>query len=452
MEGRVEIPSSYREMARAFFLSLFASGETTLSPLPRCAGTEALMAFIKSHFQKVRREGDALVVTGTGSFAGNGLPQEIDIGDHPEFLEGLFPLFFHRGALFKGNVQALRPRFRRALKQLEGAGFSFSLQERGSLFHLEVMKSSPNAVEVEFERAEETVRNMTLLALLSAATGENRIVEGVPFRSELDTLLHGFKASFVAHHKGDAAVGPEEDEAETNELEKRIRRLQTKKEKSGEKPLRVLHIHETVPLRAATLTLPGDPLLAAPFLLSGLLIGNSVMTVSGPAPDSLSALLNAFRRMGGPIETVSEKGRDMPIWVARTGRLTGRRISGELTASLGELFPFVALAAAYADGQSVIRDALFLREGATDLISATLHNLKAMGVKVGEIDDGLVIEGAREYDGGEFDTFGEPALGLAMSVAAAKNKGESIIRNAEAIDQVWPDFHFCFQECYSGVE
>ena len=110
-------------------------------------------------------------------------------------------------------------------------------------------------------------------------------------------------------------------------------------------------------------------------------------------------------------------------------------------AGIGEMFPFVCVAAAFAEGQSVIRGAGFLRERKTDQMSAVVKNLRAMKVKFGELEDGLVIEGASEYDGVEFDSFGDPAVAMAFAVAGTKNLGQSRLHNAEAVDEVWPDFY-----------
>jgi 3-phosphoshikimate 1-carboxyvinyltransferase len=158
-----------------------------------------------------------------------------------------------------------------------------------------------------------------------------------------------------------------------------------------------------------------------------------------------NGFIQALRRMGARVQTHRDKSNAFYRCEAESSKLNGRRISGELTATISEMFPFLALAAAYASGQTVIRDALFLRDGYVDIIEGTIKNLKTMGVKIGEIDDGIVIEGAKEYDGAEFDSFGHPAIAMAFSAAAVKNNGESIIKNAEIVDLLWPDFYYKFE-------
>ena len=446
ISGVVEPPPSFREFSRAAFLSLFASGETVFENPPRCQGTEELSAFLSRFFNAVRREGDSIIVKGAGGFSGPGLPLEIQAADHHDFLEGLAPLFFNRGVKMTGLKNGLTPRFREALKLLDAAGFSLQLSEPEGAYELEILKSSPDGAEIELEKGDEAVKTACLFALVSAATGASRVVEALPSPSSAESLIRAFGVNLTAHRKGDPAGENGEDEVEMDELERRIRRIQGRREKSGERPLRVIHVEQGGGLKACRVRLRGDALLAAPFMLSALLIRDSSLIVRDASALELNGLVTVFKRMGGEIDN---KGGEL---AAKSSKLTGRRVSGELTASLNDLFPFAAVAAAFAEGQTVIRDGAYLRDGPVDLIDCTLKNLKAMGVKAGEIDDGLVIEGAKEYDGAELDCFGEPSLCLALCAAAAKNRGGSVIKNAEAVDRLWPDFFFQFEKSMEKME
>lgn len=450
--GVIEPPASVRELTRASFLALFANGETTLSNLPRCQATEELVAFLKGFYPGARRDADTLVIPGTNGFAGEGLGQEVALAGGPEMVETLAPLFFQRGARFSGETASLTPRFRGALKILDRAGFSFSLTEADGRYLLEILKSSPDSVEIELDQGDEAVKTVCLSALLSAATGANRVIETVPGPAGVEALLKDFGADITALRKGDPASDENGVEEEVSELEKRIRRLQAKKDKGGERPFRIIHVVQNSGLKSVNRKLSGDVLLAAPFILSGMLMRDSSITVTGVPAAEMNGLLTVFRRMGASIQTKSERGRELPEWLVQSSKLQGRRISGENTAALGPLFPFVAVAAAFAEGQTVVRDGMYLREGPVDLIECTLKNLKAMGVKAGEIDDGLVIEGAREYDGAELDSMGVPGLALALASAAARNRGESVIKGAEAVDRLWPDFFFKFEGMMEKME
>ncbi|MFH0922192.1 MAG: hypothetical protein V1913_17750 [Fibrobacterota bacterium] len=445
--GEVLPPSSLREALEIAALSLFCEGDTLLENPPKCRGSEELFAFFRQNFDNAAREGAQYTFRGQGGFSGEA-PAVLDVGDNAELLETLAPLFFRRGGLFTGNLFALTRRFRQALGRLDRAGFNFSLSEGEGRFSLALSPGSPDSVEITLERGDNAVKTACLFALLSASTGENRLIEAVPMPDSIETLLQTMGASISAHKKGESVVDDDAAAAEpdNSELARRIRRIQTKKEAAaGDKPIRTVTLTGGARLKGGCHALLGDPALAAPFLLAGTLLNNSSVTVKGISGSATSGLFAALRRMGAPLRTERGKAENTFACTAETIRLAGRRISGELTAAVGEQFPFLAVAAAYADGQTVIRDADFLRDGPVDLLEATISNLKTMGAKVGEIEDGIVIEGAREYDGAEFNVTGHPALGLAFAVAAAKNKGESVLTGAESLDRVWPDFFTKFE-------
>lgn len=446
IRGELEVPASYNEVVSIVMPSLFASGETLVAPVPKCGGIEALFGFLNKQFGGVSRESGKLIVKGSGGFASSTLPSELDAGEVPDLVERLIPLFFGRGVRISCRKEALPPRFLKILKKLDSAGFLVTRSDEGERIVFQLTSSAPDAVEVEINPPDEIAKVSALYALLAGATGLSKVIETTPLPNNCEGILKKLGADIYVHRKGDEMDMNAPDETEpVDELEKRIRRLQARKESANERPLKVVTVKEHRQLTGTSFELQGDLLLAAPFFTSALLLNNSSVTIKKIGGSAIAGLLSVLRRMGAPLKTERSRNGDAFDLVSESLRLSGRRVSGELTASLGEAFPFAAVAACYAQGQTLIRDADFLREGPCDLIQGTLKNLKAMGAKVGEIEDGIVIEGAREYDGAEFDTFGSPILGLAFSVAAIKNKGESVIKNAEAVDFLWPDFYFTLE-------
>jgi len=445
IRGEVEIPASYREALTIALPALFAAGDTVIRNMPKCGGTEGLFAFLNKYFS-VSREAGNMTIRGSNGFASPSLPAEIDAEAVPDVLERLLPLFFSRGVKIFCNKQALTRRFEHTLKRLDAAGFMLSRSEVDGKVRLELSSSAPDVVEMELSFPDEAVKTACVFALVAAGTGTSKLIETTPLSGDCEAILKKMGADIHVQRKGGemSADSPEESEP-VDELEKRIRRIQAKKESSVERPLKIITIKECKQLTGATFDLQGDLLLAAPFALAATLLNNSKVTCSRVGGSALSGLLITLRRMGALIKTDRRRDADAFDLVAEPAKLSGRRISGELTAGIGELFPFAAMAAAYAQGQTLIRDAAFLHDGPVDIIDGTIKNLKAMGVHVGEMEDGIVIEGAKEYDGAEFDTFGHPALGLAFAAAAVKNKGESVIKNAEAVDFLWPDFYFKFE-------
>ncbi|MBL8027543.1 MAG: hypothetical protein JNL74_14075 [Fibrobacteres bacterium] len=445
LEGTVEIPVSYKTALRIVIPALFAEGVTTINPFPKCSAAEDLIRFIQNTFEgSLERTGSTVSIKGYGSFTAGELPSEIDVGSDSEILMHLLPLYLRRGGRFTCGKSVATPRFDSFIKQIDKMGFYVEKEETEEKLIVKVTPASPDSVHIVLAEADEALKTALLYSMLNVS-GNSRIIEPTPLPEDSETILRKFKAPITSFRKGEAAAEDDdnavENSAEDNELMRRIRKLQAKKEaSSGEKPSRTIQIAETVRLKAAEFNLSGDPACAAPFLLAGLLVNHSEITVKSIEGSATSGIFAALRRMGALFNSERVKDRNAFDCLSTPVKLVSRKISGELTSDCGELLPFVAVAAAYAEGQTVIRNADFLRKGDRDIIAITLQNLKKMGTKVGEIEDGFVIEGAREHDGAEFDTGGAATVGMAFAVAALKNKGESVIKGAEAVDALFPDF------------
>ena len=102
--------------------------------------------------------------------------------------------------------------------------------------------------------------------------------------------------------------------------------------------------------------------------------------------------------------------------------------------------PVLCVAAALAEGQTVIRDAAELRVKESDRIAAICGELARMGARIDERPDGMVIEGVSALRGAEVDSRGDHRLAMALAVAALAAEGETTIADAEAVAVSYPRF------------
>ncbi|HQB65763.1 MAG TPA: 3-phosphoshikimate 1-carboxyvinyltransferase, partial [Fibrobacteraceae bacterium] len=119
--------------------------------------------------------------------------------------------------------------------------------------------------------------------------------------------------------------------------------------------------------------------------------------------------LTALKRMGALVETTSKRERygdafgDVEVKPLAGKRLQGRRFSEDLMASCMDEYPLLALAACYAEGETILRIPPEYKASSRENLEWLAMNLRKTGVEVGVYDDGLVIRGKEELDGGEFD-------------------------------------------------
>ena len=111
-----------------------------------------------------------------------------------------------------------------------------------------------------------------------------------------------------------------------------------------------------------------------------------------------------------------------------------------------DLVPILAVGAAAKQGRTVIRNAGRLRIKESDRLTAVAENLKALGVRVNELPDGLEIFGRGRLSGGKVKSYGDHRIVMAMAVASCVCDNPVIIEGAEAVEKSYPTFFEDFKE------
>ncbi|MEO7427469.1 MAG: hypothetical protein ABI036_19945 [Fibrobacteria bacterium] len=195
-------------------------------------------------------------------------------------------------------------------------------------------------------------------------------------------------------------------------------------------------------LKPITYTIPSDITLASAYCLAATLIKGSDLTLENvPLNPSRAGFISALRRMGADIEVVSRReknGEGLGLLRVRSADLFGKRFAADNHSGMRDEIFLLMVAAAFAEGETVLRDVAYLRKHDVDLLKTFTSALKTAGVEVGEIEDGVVIRGRPDYDGSAYDCMGHPGLALACMVMGLKSHGTSSLRGASCLDGRYP--------------
>jgi len=181
------------------------------------------------------------------------------------------------------------------------------------------------------------------------------------------------------------------------------------------------HLRGGQRLHATDIVVPADFSSAAFFLVAATLVPGSELRLRrvGMNPRR-TGLLAALRAMGADITEVDvgEQGGEMVAdLVARHAPLHGIELPAEHVADMIDEFPVLFVAAACAQGKTMIRGAAELRVKESDRISTMAIGLRALGIDVEETPDGATIHGGR-VQGGTVDSHGDHRVAMAFAVAA----------------------------------
>ena len=156
-----------------------------------------------------------------------------------------------------------------------------------------------------------------------------------------------------------------------------------------------------------------------------------------------TGLLDALAMMGASVDVGEERmvGEE-PVadLVVHSSRLRGIEASGELVLRMMDELPVFAVAAAFADGETVVRDAAELRVKESDRIATLARELGKLGVDIQERADGFAIRGGRKLRGAPVSGSGDHRLTMALAVAGLLADGETAIDDVESVTVSYPGF------------
>lgn len=196
-------------------------------------------------------------------------------------------------------------------------------------------------------------------------------------------------------------------------------------------------------LQAQEVVVPGDISSAAFWLVAGLIVPNSKITLTNVGiNETRTGILDVIQAMGGKLSVseVDEVAKSATITV-ESSELHGTEIVGELIPRLIDELPIIALLATQAEGQTLIRDAEELKVKETDRIQVVADTLNSMGADIQPTADGMIIQGKTPLKGASVHTYGDHRIGMMTAIAALLVKDGNVeLERAEAINTSYPDF------------
>lgn len=208
-------------------------------------------------------------------------------------------------------------------------------------------------------------------------------------------------------------------------------------------------------LQGRGIEVPGDFSSAAFFIVAATLVPDSSLLLRSVGVDPRrTGLLGALRMMGADIREVDRReGSCGPVadLAVRHAPLRGIDLPEALVADMIDEFPAFAIAAACAVGTTRIRGAAELRVKESDRIGAMAAGLKALGARLHETADGMVVEGGALH-GGRVDSLGDHRIAMAFAVAGQLARGEVSIVDVANVATSFPGFERVAQAAGFGLQ
>jgi 3-phosphoshikimate 1-carboxyvinyltransferase len=196
-------------------------------------------------------------------------------------------------------------------------------------------------------------------------------------------------------------------------------------------------------LKACDIDVPADISSATFFLVGAAIAPGSELVLEhvGINPTRIG-VINILKLMSADLtlenarEVGGEPVADLRI---RGSRLKGIRIPEEQVPLAIDEFPALFIAAACAEGETVLTGAHELRVKESDRIAVMADGLKRLGIQARETADGIVIQGG-SLQGGEVDSHGDHRIAMSFAIAALRASGPITVRDCKNVATSFPEF------------
>jgi len=389
-------------------LGSLAKGITTVKGFLRGEDNIATLNAFRSMGILVHDDGETLKIEGNGLY---GLAEPADVidcgnsGTSMRLISGILAgqKFF---SVLTGDQYLRKRPMRRVLEPLGRMGSTVYGRAGGDKAPLAIVGSNLKGISYSSPVSSAQVKSAILLAGLYA-DGATEVTEPYLSRDHSERLLKYFGADIETYSRGVRIRGGRE-------------------------------------LEGGEIVVPGDISSAAFFMVAALIVPGSELLIKGVGVNpTRTGIIDILKEMGGEIilQNLREiSGEPVADLLVKSSRLHGIEIGGDLVPRAIDEFPVICVAAAFAEGKTLVRDAKELRVKETDRIAAMALNLRKAGVNVVETEDGMDVTGMEKLEGCTVDSFGDHRIAMSMIIAGLAARDEITVKDAGCIGTSFPNF------------
>jgi prephenate dehydrogenase/3-phosphoshikimate 1-carboxyvinyltransferase len=424
LRGELCVPGDKSISHRALMLGGIASGRTEVSGFLASEDCLATLAALRSLGAGVTRHSPTeLTVEGVGIDGLVAPPGVLDMGNAGTAMRLFMGLL--AGQPFDSTLVGDASLMRRPMERVAGP-----LRQMGAVIETRdgrppvVLRGGQQLRSIDFRMpvASAQVKSAILLAAL-AAEGRTRVTEPAPTRDHTERMLAGFGVELLRQGSTVALEG-------------------------GQR------------LQGTRVEVPGDFSSAAFFMVAASIASGAGLMLRGVGVNpTRTGLLDILLSMGADIrlhrrqvEAGAEPVADIEV---RPARLRGLRVPEALVPLAIDEFPVFFVAAACAEGDSLVRGAQELRVKESDRLAVMSRGLAALGVEHELLDDGMWIRGrgdAAAFTGGAVDSHGDHRVAMSFAVAALRAAGPIRIRDTANVATSFPGFAELARSCGLRLE
>lgn len=414
LQGEITVPGDKSISHRGVMFGAISEGTTRLTHFLQGADCLSTISCFEKMGIPIENNGNEILVHGKGLHGLTAPTQILDAGNSgttTRLISGILAAQDFSVTL-TGDASICKRPMRRIMEPLSLMGANIKSRNGNDCAPLLITGSHLHGIHYQSKVASAQVKSSILLAGLYA-DGTTSVTEPALSRNHSELMLGMFGAK-VKSRDTTATIYPEPA------------------------------------LHAIDFKVPGDISSAAYFIAAASIVPGSELLIRNVGINpTRDGILRIAAQMGADITLLNrvDEGEPTADLLVRSATLHGTEIGGDVIPTLIDEIPVLAVMAAYAQGETVIKDAAELKVKESDRIAIVTENLKKMGADVTPTDDGMIIRGGRPLHSSKLDSHLDHRIAMSFAIAALIADGETEMKDAECVNISYPDFYQDLASC-----
>jgi len=429
LRGKARVPGDKSISHRSFMFGGLASGETRITGLLEGEDVMRTGEAMKAMGARIEKNGGEWIINGVGNgcllepeapldFGNAGTGSRLTMG-----LVGTYDM----ETTFIGDASLSGRPMGRVLEPLRQMGVQVAKAAPGDRMPI-TLRGPKHAAPITYRvpMASAQVKSAVLLAGLNTP-GVTTVIEPTMTRDHTEKMLQGFGANLNVE--------------------------------TDEQGVRHIFIEGQGKLTGQTIAVPGDPSSAGFPLVAALIVPDSDITIENVLMNpTRTGLLLTLQEMGGNIEILNPRnagGEDVADLRVRSSELKGVVVPAARAPSMIDEYPVLAVAAAFADGETLMQGLEELRVKESDRLAAVARGLEANGIDCTEGETTLSVRGrpgGKGLGGGTVETHLDHRIAMSFLVLGLATEKPVTIDDANMIATSFPEFMGLMKELGATID
>lgn len=409
LSGELTVPGDKSISHRSIMLGSIAKGTTAIRGFLQGADCLSSIACFRKMGVEIQNDGDLVTVKGLGLRGLKAPTDTLDVGNSgttTRLMSGILAAQ-NFSCRVNGDASIQKRPMKRIMLPLSMMGANITSELGNDCAPLRITGSNLHGIAYDSPVASAQVKSAILFAGLYA-DGVTSVTEPAVSRNHTELMFESFGVDIKTEG-------------------------------------RTATVHPASELYAQEIEVPGDISSAAYFIAAGLITPNSEITIKNVGINpTRDGILRVCEMMGANVKLEAKGGgvgEPIADITVSTTTLHGCEIGGNIIPTLIDEIPIIAIMAATAEGDTIIKDAAELKVKESNRIDVMVSNLSAMGASIEATDDGMIIHGGKPLHGAAIDSKLDHRIAMSFAVASLIADGETEILGSECVDISYPTFY-----------